>query len=78
MERSIARIDYTSSQTGTAQDVYEITNADEEVYVKIVSMQLFNLSQKAFYFRHTAVAEGDVNKATGDILPFGNEKNDGR
>ena len=78
LERSIARIDYKSSKTGDVKDLYRIANAKGDVFVKIVSMQLFNLSQKAFYFRHTAAAAEEVDKATGDILPFGNEKNDGR
>lgn len=75
LERSIARIDYKSSETRNVKDLYRIANAKEEVYVKIVSMQLFNLSQNAYYFRHTA--EGGKTKATEPISPFGKEKNEG-
>ncbi|MCH5237674.1 MAG: fimbria major subunit [Muribaculaceae bacterium] len=75
LERSIARIDYKSSETGNVKDLYRIANAKEEVYVKIVSMQLFNLSQNAYYFRHTA--KGGKTKATEPISPFGKEKNEG-
>lgn len=75
LERSIARVDYKPS-SGTSistPNVYKMTQAEGDVYVKIVSMQLFNVAKDAYTFKHTA--EGDASGAAAAIHnPFGSER----
>lgn len=63
LERSVARIDYKPGKSASdlPDNVYKLEGAKldgRDVYLKIVSMQLFNISKEAFIFRHTA--EGDL------------------
>ena len=53
LERSVARIDFKPKNgTDLPLNVYELNGTKGEVYLKIVSMQLFNVSKEAFTFRH--------------------------
>ncbi|MCH5240473.1 MAG: Mfa1 fimbrilin C-terminal domain-containing protein [Muribaculaceae bacterium] len=75
LERMVARVDYKS----TNNDIFPLPAYDnagnEDVYLKIVSMQLFNMGKKAYLFRHTAA--GNNEAATGNPQPFGKEKDNG-
>ena len=71
LERMVARIDYAPKVDGNKIDVFQLQNAkdnnNQAVYLKVVSMQLFNLGTEAYYFRHTAPDGSNVQ-------PFGVEK----
>lgn len=67
LERSVARIDYKPGKGDNLPDnVYKLEGAKLDggnVYLKIVSMQLFNISKEAFIFRHTAKGDLTAGKA---------------
>ena len=74
LERMVARIDYKPSNNG---DIFELESATDnakhtKVYLKLISMQLFNLGKEAYLFRHTSA--GTKTVATGKHLAFGREK----
>lgn len=83
IERSIARIDYKAGQTDNvyklAQHTMSLKNGDSstpaDVYLKVVSMQLFNVNSSSYFFRQAV--DGDNSKATYNnafiLVPFGKE-----
>ena len=79
LERNVARIDYKDASEGN-NNIYSfpgITFLDEngseqEIYLKVCSLEMFNISKESFLFRH--IVEKDIEeKPQGNIILFGKE-----
>lgn len=74
LERAVARVDYLNNAK-TRFDLVDALGPDyEDVELELIGMQLFNISQSAFMFRHTS--DGDLENGTRTgVTPkiFGNE-----
>lgn len=90
LERMVARIDYKDgASTSIAPNTYKLANhsmeivsgstkSNEDVYLCVQSLQLFNVNKSSYYFRHTATGtnSGVTYDATNGfpVSPFGVEK----
>ena len=81
LERQIARVDYKDGSTIAGKPfLYKLPDAkyykedgtEEEVYLKIMSMQLFNIDKEAYTMRHTQRISSDG--AESNLTIFGREK----
>ncbi|MCH5231536.1 MAG: hypothetical protein J1F43_07045 [Muribaculaceae bacterium] len=78
LERQVARIDFKDVKNNGF--IYPLSGGqcnatgNSEVYLKIVSLQLFNVGKESYTFRHTQPLSTSTGSEDGEIRPFGSEK----